>query len=112
MPAAVAVGGIHIVPMALPITQPAHLAHGPCPLGPCPYPPCLGQLGLMMRVLPPTGSPVALFTVSCGSATPPAEKAEKPPAPPAWSVKVDPVDVPAGPRRVERALKASPHRRR
>ena len=61
----------------------------------------------MMRVLSPTVILVPLFTVSCGSATPPAEKAEKPPAPPAWSVKVDPVDVPAGPRSVEPQLTAS-----
>jgi hypothetical protein len=62
----------------------------------------------MMRILSAIAILAALFTVSCGSAPAPEQNAAKtPPAPPAWNVTVEPLDVPAGPRSVEPQLTAS-----
>jgi hypothetical protein len=62
----------------------------------------------MMRFRSPIAIFVALFTVSCGSTPAPEPTASNtPPAPPPWSVTVEPLDVPAGARSMEPQLTAS-----
>jgi hypothetical protein len=102
------IGFIDVVPMPLTITKSARLRHR-CPLDP-PLPPApyLDKLDLMTRFPSLTAILVALFTVSCGSGSAPARRAENAPAaPPAWNVSVEPLDVPAGGRSVEPHLTAS-----
>jgi hypothetical protein len=62
----------------------------------------------MMRIVQSSAILAALFTVSCSSSpAPEPNSAKTPPAPPAWNVTVEPLDVPAGTRSVEPQLTAS-----